>query len=238
MITNNSNSKFAKFFSVATKTEKAGLETSFVVLSSGIHQIEIHEVWCMAPEEGKALNMKISFTVEGVTMIKDLYLTTNEGETTFTKQNGQRVILNDIKLANQLAYYLGGFQGYKAALEQSTISTHTWKQYGESQKDEVLMLPISGIINIALTKVRANKQKLENSRYVNTPELQEKNYWAFFCRKGDMATAIEISRNNNLGKYAKEFMDKWQGQIDDRYVEVTLPEKAKEIPSESDLFLD
>ena len=235
MITNNSNSKFAKFFSMGG-LEKAGLETSFLVLDSGIYPLVIHAVWCMAPEEGKALNMKISFTVEGVTMVKDLFLTTKEGDTTFTKQNGQRVILNDIKLANQLAYFLGGFQGFDAALAQSTVTTHTWKQYGENQTQEVLMLPISGIVNIALTKVRTNKQKLQNDQYINTPEVQEKNYWAFFCRPSDLATAIEITRNNNLGKSAKDFTDKWQGQIDDRYVEVSLPEKVKEIPSESDLF--
>ena len=236
MITNNSNSKFAKFFSVAEKIEKAGLETSFLVLDSGIYPLVIHSVWCMAPEEGKALNMKISFTVEGVTMVKDLFLTTKEGDTMYTKQNGQKVILNDIKLANQLAYFLGGFQGYKPALEQSTITTHTWSQYGETQQDEVLMLPISGIVNIALLKVRANKQKLQNDQYINTPEVQEKNYWAFFCRPSDWATAIEITRDNNLGKSAKEFTDKWNGQIDNRYIEVSLPEKVEEVPSESDLF--
>ena len=235
MITNNSNSKFAKFFSMGG-LEKAGLETSFLVLDSGIHQIEVNSVWCMAPEEGKALNMKISYTVKGVTMVKDLFLTTKEGDTTYTKQNGQRVILNDIKLANQLAYFLGGFQGFDAALAQSTVTTHTWSQYGESQTEEVLMLPISGTVNIALTKVRVNKQKLQNDQYINTPEVQEKNYWAFFCRPSDLATAIEISRNNNLGKSAKEFTAKWQGQIDDRYIEISLPEKVKEVPTESDLF--
>lgn len=235
MITNNSNSKFAKFFSMGG-LEKAGLETSFLVLESGIHQIEIKNVWCMAPEEGKALNMKISFTVEGVTMVKDLFLTTKEGETTYTKQDGKKVILNDIKLANQLAYFLGGFQGFDAALAQSSVTTHTWSQYGETQQDEVLMLPISGTVNIALTKVRANKQILQNNQYVNTSEVQEKNYWSFFCRPSDWATAIEISRDNNLGKSAREFTDKWNGQIDDRYVEVSLPEKVKEVPSESDLF--
>ena len=234
MTTNNS--KFAKFFNVAEKAEKAGLETQFQVLDSGIHQIEIHTVWCMAPEEGKALNMKVSYTCEGVTMVKDLYLTTKHGETTYTKQDGKRVILNDIKLANQLSFFLGGFHGYNAALEQSTITTHTWNQYGENQTQEVLMLPISGTISIALTKVRANKQILQNDQYVNTSEVQEKNYWSFFCRPGDQATAIEISRSNNLGKSAKDFADKWQGQVDDRYVEVTLPEKVKEIPTESDLF--
>ena len=235
MITNNSNSKFAKFFSMGG-LEKAGLETPFLVLDSGIHQIEIHNVWCMAPEEGKALNVKFSFTVEGVTMIKELYLTTKEGETTYTKQDGKKVILNDIKLANQLAFFLGGFQGFDAALAQSSVTTHTWSQYGESYTQEVLMLPISGTISIALTKVRANKQKLLEGQYVNIPEVQEKNYWSFFCRPSDWATAIEIHKNNNLGKSAREFTDKWDGQIDDRYVECSLPEKVKEIPSESDLF--
>lgn len=230
------NSKFAKFFNVAEKTEKAGLETSYMVFDTGIHQIEIHNVWCMAPEEGKALNMKVSFTCEGVNMVKDLYLTTKEGETTFLKQDGQRVILNDIKLANQLAYFLGNFQGYNSALEQSNVVTHSWSQYGEIQEDEVLMLPISGIVSIALLKVRANKQKLQNDHYVNTPEVQEKNYWSFFCRPSDWATAIEISRDSNLSKSAKEFTAKWQGQIDDRYIEITLPEKVKEVPTESDLF--
>lgn len=230
------NSKFAKFFNVAEKTEKAGLETSYMVFDTGIHQIEIHNVWCMAPEEGKALNMKVSFTCEGVNMVKDLYLTTKEGETTFLKQDGQRVILNDIKLANQLAYFLGNFQGYNSALEQSNVVTHSWSQYGEIQEDEVLMLPIHGIVSIALLKVRANKQKLQNDHYVNTPEVQEKNYWSFFCRPSDWATAIEISRDSNLSKSAKEFIAKWQGQIDDRYIEITLPEKVKEVPTESDLF--
>ena len=230
------NSKFAKFFNINNMAEKAGLETNYVILDSGIHTVEIHNVWCMAPEEGKALNMKVSFTCEGVNMVKDLYLTTKEGETTFLKQNGQKVILNDIKLANQLAYFLGNFQGYNSALEQSTIVTHSWEQYGENQKEEVLMLPISGTISIALTKVRGNKQKLQNEHYVNTNEIQEKNYWAFFCRPNDLATAIEISRDSNLGKSAKEFNEKWKGQIDNRYVEVTLPEKVKEIPNESDLF--
>jgi hypothetical protein len=230
------NSKFAKFFNINNMAEKAGLETNYVILDSGIHTVEIHNVWCMAPEEGKALSMKVSFTCEGVNMVKDLYLTTKEGETTFLKQNGQRVILNDIKLANQLSYFLGGFQGYKAALEQSTITTHSWSQYGENQTEEVLMLPLSGSISIALTKVRGNKQKLQNNQYINTPEVQEKNYWAFFCRPNDLATAIEISRDSNLGKSAKEFNEKWQGQIDDRYVEVTLPEKVKEVPTENILF--
>lgn len=230
------NSKFAKFFNINNMAEKAGLETNYVILDSGIHMVEIHNVWCMAPEEGKALNMKVSFTCEGVNMVKDLYLTTKEGETTFLKQNGQRVILNDIKLANQLTYFLGNFQGYNSALEQSNVVTHSWNQYGESLKEEVLMLPISGTISIAMTRVRANKQKLQNDHYVNTPEVQEKNYWAFFCRPSDWATAIEISRNNNLSKSAKEFIAKWQGQIDDRYVEVTLPEKVNEVTTESDLF--
>ena len=236
MTTNNSNSKFTKFFNVAEKTEKAGVSIPFLVLDSGIHQIEVHNVWCMAPEEGKALNMKISFTCEDVTMVRDLYLTTKEGETTYTKQGGKKVVLNDIKLANQLAFFLGGFLGYKVALEQSNVVTHSWSQYGETQQDEVLMLPISGTVSIALTKVRANKQKLQNTEYINTPEVQEKNYWSFFCRPGDWATAIEISRDNNLGKSAREFTDKWNGQIDDRYVEVSLPEKVKEVPTESDLF--
>ena len=234
MTTNNS--KFAKFFNVAKKAEKAGLETQFQVLDSGIHQIEIHTVWCMAPEEGKALNMKISFTVAGVTMVKDLYLTTKEGETTYTKQDGKRVILNDIKLANQLAFFLGGFHGYNAALEQSTITTHTWNQYGENQTQEVLMLPISGTVSVALTKVRVNKQKLQNGIYINTAEIQEKNSWVFFCRPGDWATAIEVSKNTDLGKSARDFADKWNNQIDDRYIEVSLPEKVKEVPTESDLF--
>lgn len=236
MTANNSNSKFAKFFNVAEKTEKAGLETPFLVLDSGIHQIEVKNVWCMAPEADKALNMKISYIFAGVTMVRDLYLTTKEGETTYTKQGGKKVILNDIKLANQLAFFLGGFLGYKLALEQSSVVTHSWSQYGENQTQEVLMLPISGTISIALTKVRANKQKLQNDQYINTPEVQEKNYWSFLCRPSDWATAIEISRDDNLGKSAREFTDKWNGQIDDRYVEVSLPEKVKEVPSESDLF--
>ena len=234
MTTNNS--KFAKFFNVAEKAEKAGLETQFQVLDSGIHQIEIHSVWCMAPEADKALNMKVSYTCEGVTMVKDLYLTTKHGETTYTKQDGKRVILNDIKLPNQLSFFLGGFHGYNAALEQSTITTHTWNQYGENQTQEVLMLPISGTVSVALTKVRVNKQKLQNGIYINTAEIQEKNSWVFFCRPGDWATAIEVSKNTDLGKSARDFADKWQGQVDDRYIEVSLPEKVKEVPTESDLF--
>lgn len=237
MTTNNSNSKFAKFFNVAEKAEKAGIEgSSFLVLDSGIHEIEIMNVWCMPTEENKALNMKISFKYKDVTMVKDLYLTTKHGEITYTKVDGKRVILNDIKLANQLAYFLGGFQGYNAALEQSTITTHTWNQYGEAQTSEVLMLPIAGTVSVALTKVRVNKQKLQNGIYINTAEIQEKNSWVFFCRTKDKATAIELSKNTDLGKSAKEFADKWQGQVDDRYVEVSLTEKVKEVPTENDLF--
>lgn len=196
------------------------------VLDSNIYLATIDQAYFTQAQSGaKGVVMKFSLDKDGVKVpFTTTFWVTNRNGQNYYEYDGKTAYLMGYNQANSIARHLGGADLGSLPVESRTLPVYNFEQRKEVPTAVQAFPSLFGKqLSLGLLKTRENKKQKVGNEYISTADEVFRNNVdkIFFIKDNRLYTSNELEANEANPDFAQKWKAKNEGQIQDRYEQVS-----------------
>jgi len=202
-------------------------------LDTGVYEAIIKNAYLIQSQGGAyGLTIDLSIIGDQVQNHKEaIYISNRNGENYYINKNsGQKSPLPGFMTVNELCYLATGKPVSEQEPEGKMVNIYDFDLGKEIPKEVPVITELSGFrVQVAIQKVKQNKQEKTDEGYVPTEEIREFNQISKFLDEETGKTWFEQS-NDKESTYKQAWLNQWEGKVLDK---TTASNRSRPAPAQA-----